>query len=94
MINRIQNKSFSLHNICMCAVVIIIIIITVYLLCIYKYTHIVYSLKKISYFVTYINIFNFIYIKYIYLYFLKYIHACVFIYIYIINIHSTHSYIM
>ncbi len=43
MINRIQNKSFSLHNICMCAVIIIIIIIiiiTVYLLCIYKYTHI------------------------------------------------------
>ncbi len=39
MINRIQNKSFSLHNICMCGV-IIIIIITVYLLCIYKYTHI------------------------------------------------------
>ncbi len=32
-INRIQNKSFCLHNIC---------VYCVYLLCIYKYTHTVY----------------------------------------------------
>ncbi len=32
VINRIQNKSFCLHNICVC-------VYCVYVLCIYKYTH-------------------------------------------------------
>ncbi len=36
-INHIQNKSFCLHNICVCCV---------YLLCIYKYTHACIYLKK------------------------------------------------
>ncbi len=51
-INRMQNKSFYLHNICVCTVYIY------YLLCIYKYTHMhVYISEKMLC----------LYIKYIYL---------------------------
>ncbi len=53
-INRIQNKSFCLHNICLC---------TVYLLCVYKSTHaciylriFLYLYTKSIYNINYINI--------------------------------------
>ncbi len=85
MINRIQNKSFCLHRIC---------IYFVCLLCIYKYTPIhVYIFKKnmLRLFIIYI-----IYDKsYINVNFSKYVlYVCVFIYIYTINILSTHIYII
>ncbi len=92
VINRIQNKSFCLHNICVCTVYIYYAYInthtySIYFENIYMYLHVY----------IYIHILYIIY-KYIYYmsitYFLKCIHACVCIYIYIINIHSTHTYIM
>ncbi len=60
-INRIQNKSFCLHNICLCTVSIYVYINT--------HTYIIYSILKIFtciymsififiYFILYINIFN------------------------------------
>ncbi len=39
-INLIQNKSFCLHNICVCTVY------NTYLWCIYKYKHMMYIFKK------------------------------------------------
>ncbi len=54
-INRIQNKSFCLHNIGMCTVFILYVFIythTVYFEIIYMYTFILF------YFILYINIFN------------------------------------
>ncbi len=59
MINHIQNKSFCLHNICVCCV---------YLLCLYKNTHmhifgiylrnkkVVYILNIFIYNINYMNI--------------------------------------
>ncbi len=65
-INRIQNKSFCLHNICAYCV---------YLLCIYKYKHMhVYILETYVIFIYNINV-------YTCKYFQKYIlYVCVFIY--------------
>ncbi len=84
VINRIQNKSFCLHNICLCTVFI-------YYVCIYKCTHIQYIFGKylhvyafyifILYFILYMNV----YITYKQHIFLKFIHACVCIYIWIIH---------
>ncbi len=60
---------------------------SVYLLCIYQYTHTVNILKIFTWIYIYILIY---YINILtYHIFLKYIHACVCIYIYIINIHYT-----
>ncbi len=55
-INRIQNKSFCLHNMCMCNVII-------YYVYIYKYTHI-----QCIYFE---NIYMYIYLYYYILYYIK-----------------------
>ncbi len=60
-----------------------------YLLCIYKYTHIHYILKIFTCIYMFLYIFYIIY-KYKQNIFLKYIHACVCIYIYIINTDSIH----
>ncbi len=83
MINRIQNKRFCLHRIC---------IYFVYLLCIYKYTPIhVYIFKKnmLRLFIIYI-----IYDKsYINVNFSKYVlYVCVFIYIHNKYTQYTHIY--
>ncbi len=78
VINLIQNKSFSSHNMC---------VYCVYLLCIYKYTLMQYIFWR------YLHIFTCIYLIYKHNS-LEYIHACMCIYIYIINIHSTHTHIL
>ncbi len=82
-LNRIQNKSFHLQNICLCTVVI-------YYVCInaHTFTHI---------FRKYLHVYIYIiykYILYIYTHNIFFIYACVCIYIYIITLHSTHLYIM
>ncbi len=66
----------------------------VYLLCIYKSTHIQYIFRKYLHVYIYIHIIYIIekYINYIRIKYVSeiYIHVCVCIYIYIINIHRTH----
>ncbi len=57
MINRIQNKSFCLHNVCVC-------VYCVCLLCIYKCTHIQYIFWKYLHVYIYIHRIYIIY-KYI-----------------------------
>ncbi len=87
VINRIQNKSFSLHNICVSSMYINYVYIYIYMyiihtqtVCILKiYIHIIYIIN------TYIQ-----YIKKNY----SEIYTCMCVYFYIINIHSTHTYIM
>ncbi len=56
MINRIQNKSFCLHNICVSCV---------YLLCIYKYTHkhvYISEKKMLCLYIKYMYNINYVYI--------------------------------
>ncbi len=97
VINRIRNKSF----------VCIMCVFCVYLLCIYKHTHIQYVFRKYLHVITclYLCSYN-LYYKYIYyiniIFFWNiYMHVCVFMYLYIYiyiyiytYTHSTHTCIM
>ncbi len=86
-INCIQNKSYCSHNICVSTVYI-------YYVYINTHTHACIYLRKI-YYVYIINIFIYYKLcKYIHVNNFKTYTVCVCIYVYIINICSTHTYIM
>ncbi len=79
VINRIQNKGFCLHNICMC---------TVHIYCVYINTHTYSKYFENIYMYIFIFLYYTLYIFNKYNIFLKYIHACVCIYIYTVTVHT------
>ncbi len=88
-INHIQNKSYCLHNICVCAMYIYYVYINTHtcmyifkknILCLYIFNIFIYDIIYLN-----INIYMEIFSKYM-------LYVC--LYIYIINIHSTHIHIL